>query len=70
MPDLIEQSERVDFVDPAHFRNWEREQRKIQVISAKHHEVLEQAGPQALADFERSTNRRAQGPARPGRIQL
>ena len=37
---------------------------------AKHHEVLEQAGPQALADWERSTNRRAQGPARPGRIQL
>ena len=37
---------------------------------AKHHEVLERAGPQALADFELSTNRRAQGPPRPGRIQL
>ena len=37
---------------------------------AKHHEVLKQAGPQALEDFERSTKRNAQLGPRPGRIQL
>ena len=37
---------------------------------AKHHQVLEQAGPQALEDFELSTKRNAQRGPRPGRIQL
>ena len=37
---------------------------------AKHDEVLEQAGPQAVEDFERTMKRNAQGGPRPGRIQL
>jgi hypothetical protein len=37
---------------------------------AKHHEVLEKAGPQALSDWENSQKRGAQQPPRPGRIQI
>lgn len=37
---------------------------------AKHHEVLKQAGPQAMEDWEQSQRRSAQQSPRPGRIQL
>ena len=37
---------------------------------AKHHEVLERAGPQALSDFEESRKRRSQGGPPPGRIEV
>ncbi len=37
---------------------------------AKHHEVLEKTGPQALSDWENSQKRGAQQPPRPGRIQI
>ena len=36
----------------------------------KHHEVLKQAGPQAMDDWERSQKRSSQQAPRPGRIQI
>ncbi len=36
----------------------------------KHHEVLQQAGPQALEDWEQSQKRSSQQAPRPGRIQI
>ena len=36
----------------------------------KHHEVLKQAGPQALDDWEQSQKRSSQQAPRPGRIQI
>lgn len=37
---------------------------------SKHHKVLEQAGPQALDDWERSMKRRSQAGPTPGRIEV